>query len=276
MTYKDYLQVLKEHTPYDFSEYSDNSINRRIQKVMQDHKLTIQELEARTLTDKRFLEEVVEAITVNTTEFFRDPELWRFLLNKHLLTYQNNGVVNIWHAGCSTGQEVYSLMILLGELGLLDKARIYATDISQNALDIAKKGIYHHQIERGCIDSFTEVFKDQKRGEQIFFKYFDVDARADIISVKDFLKGNIRFMRHDLVKHDLPFFNKMDIVFCRNVLIYFNARLQSRIVQRFFDVLFSKGTLILGAHEGLSGFFKTKFERMGPVYKKNNLFHFRC
>jgi chemotaxis protein methyltransferase CheR len=276
MTYKEYLRVLKEHTPYDFSEYSDNSINRRIQKVMQDHKMTFDELTARTLSDNRFVEEVVEAITVNTTDFFRDPELWRFLFEKHLSIYRKNGVINIWHAGCSTGQEVFSLLILFNELGMLPKTRVFATDISQKALDKAKEGIYKHQIERGCIDNFSKVFNDPKKGEQILDKYFDVDSMNDIITVKPLLKKNIKFIRHDLVKNDLPFYNKMDIVFCRNVLIYFNAKLQTRIIQRFFDVLFSNGTLVLGAHESLNGFFKTKFEKTGPVFKKSNGFHFRC
>jgi len=275
MTYKEYLQVLKEHSPYDFSEYSDNSIFRRIQKVMRDHKLTLEELGTRTQSDKFFVEEVVEAITVNTTELFRDPDVWRYLYEKQLPLYHNNNVINIWHAGCSTGQEVYSLMILLNELGMLDKARVFATDISQKALDSAKKAIYKHQIDKGCIENFSQVFRNTDGVEKLFSKYFDIDKKTDIISVKPFLKDNIKFVRHNLVENNLPFYNKMDIIFCRNVLIYFNSRLQNRIVQRFFDVMFSHGTLVLGAHEGLSGFFKTKFDRSGPVYKKSNVFHFR-
>src|SRR6056297_664168 len=121
MTYKEYLHLLKEHSPYDFSEYSDNSIFRRIQKVMRDNHVTLEELGVRTRNDKDFVEQVVEDITVNTTELFRDPVVWRYLYDKHLPLYRNNNVINIWVAGCSTGQEVYSLMILLNELGLLAK-----------------------------------------------------------------------------------------------------------------------------------------------------------
>ncbi|PWD99405.1 CheR family methyltransferase [Marinilabilia rubra] len=275
MTYKEYLHVLKEHSPYDFSEYSDNSIFRRIQKVMRDHQISLEELGARTQADKLFVEEVVEAITVNTTELFRDPEVWRFLLEKHLPSYRSNNFINIWHAGCSTGQEVYSLLILFNELGLLDKVRVFATDISQKALEIAKKGAYKHQLDRGCIENFDEVFNNHSGRSVNFSKYFDVDEKKDEISVKPILKKNVKFIRHDLVKKELPFYNKMDFVFCRNVLIYFNIKLQTRIVQRFFDSLYANGTLVLGAHEGLSGFFKTKFDRQGPVYKKSNVFHFR-
>ncbi len=275
MTYKEYLQVLKEHSPYDFSEYSDNSIFRRIQKVMRDYHLTMEELGARTQKDKFFVEQVVEAITVNTTELFRDPALWRFLFEKHFPAFRNNGFINIWHAGCSTGQEVYSLMILLNELGILDKAHIYASDISQKAIDIASKGAYKHQLDRGCIENFNYVFENQPGESVQFSNYFDVNEAGDKITIKPILQGKIKFLRHDLVNNNLPFYNKMDIIFCRNVLIYFNVKLQNRIAQRFYDNLYNQGTLILGAHEGLSGFFKTKFNRNGPVFTKSNMFHFK-
>ena len=241
---------------------------------MRDHQISLEELGARTQSDRLFVEEVVEAITVNTTELFRDPDVWRFLLEKQLPSYHNNNFINVWHAGCSTGQEVYSLLILFNELGMLDKVRVFATDISQKALDIAQKGIYKHQLDRGCIENFNEVFKSHDQ-TLAFSKYFDVDEKKDEIIIKPFLKENVKFIRHDLVKKELPFYNKMDLVFCRNVLIYFNIKLQTRIVQRFFDSLYAHGALVLGAHEGLSGFFKTKFDRHGPIYKKSNVFHFR-
>lgn len=275
MTYKEYLQVLKEHSPYDFSDYSDNSIFRRIEKVMRDHELTLEELCEKTRKEKAFVEEVVEAITVNTTELFRDPAVWKYLFENNLPSLNSNTFINIWHAGCSTGQEVYSLLILLNELGLLDKVRVFATDISQNALEIARKGVYQNQIDRGCINNFNAVFDTSSEDNIKFYKYFDVDKKHDRISVKPFLKENIKFIRHDLVKNEVPFYNKVDMVFCRNVLIYFNVKLQNRIVQRFYEGLYNNGTLVLGAHEGLSGFFKTKFDRQGPIYKKSNVFHLR-
>lgn len=275
MTYKEFLHLLKEHSPYDFSEYSDNSIFRRIQKVMRDHQLSLDDLGARVKKDRLFVEEIVEAITVNTTELFRDPEIWRFLFEKHLPSYRNNNFINVWHAGCSTGQEIYSLLILFNELDLLDKVRVFATDISQKALDSAQKGVYKHQLDRGCMKNFDEVFNKQGNHSVSFSKYFEVDEKKDEIRVKPILRKNVKFARHDLVKKEMPFYNKMDLVFCRNVLIYFNIKLQTRIVQRFFDSLYTNGALILGAHEGLSGFFKTKFDKQGPVYKKSNVFHFR-
>jgi len=275
MTYKEYLRVLKEHSPYDFSDYSDNSIFRRIDKVMRDQELTLEQLCERTRRDQEFVEQVVEAITVNTTELFRDPAVWKYLYEKHLPSLAANNFINIWHAGCSTGQEVYSLLILFNELDLLDKVRVFATDISRNALEVAKKGVYQNQIDRGCIENFNSVFDDKTGDNTRFLKYFDVDEQHDRIGVKPFLKEKIKFIRHDLVKNDVPFYNKVDVVFCRNVLIYFNVKLQNRIVQRFHEGLYNNGTLVLGAHEGLSGFFKTKFDRQGPVYRKSNVFHLR-
>ncbi len=275
MTYKEYLQVLKKHSLYDFSDYSDNSIFRRIQKVMRDHQISLEELAEKTQVDKYFVEEVVEAITVNTTELFRDPNVWKHLFEKYLSAYKGNSFINVWHAGCSTGQEVYSLLILFSELGMLDKVRVFATDISQKALDIAKKGVYQHQIDRGCLDNFNTVFENHPDNSLAFSKYFDVNEKNDKISVKPFLQEHIKFIRHDLVKNEMPFYNKVDVVFCRNVLIYFNLKLQNRIVQRFYDGLYNNGILVLGAHEGLSGFFKTKFDRQGPLYRKSNVFHLR-
>jgi len=242
---------------------------------MRDNHVTLEELGVRTRNDKDFVEQVVEDITVNTTELFRDPVVWRYLYEKHLPLYRNNNVINIWVAGCSTGQEVYSLMILLNELGLLAKTRIYATDISQKAIDVAAKGVYKNQIEKGCKDNFDQVFKNLAENPVEFTKYFDVGLKSDEIKVKPFLKKDLIFLKHDLVKNDLPFYSKMDIIFCRNVLIYFNVNLQNRIVQRFHDNLYNQGSLILGAHEGLSGFFKTKFNRTGPVFIRSNVFRFK-
>lgn len=243
--------------------------------MMRDNHLTLEELGARTRDDKVFVEQVVEDITVNTTELFRDPAVWRFLYEKQLPQYRNNNFINIWVAGCSTGQEVYSLLILLNELEMLAKARIFASDISQKAIDIAARGVYKNQMDKGASDNFDETFKNDSGNSVDFTKYFDVDTEKDEIRVKSFLKKNIIFAKHDLVKNELPFYNKMDIIFCRNVLIYFNVNLQNRIVQRFYDTLYSQGSLILGAHEGLSGFFKTKFSRTGPVYTRSNGFRLK-
>lgn len=273
ITFKEYLQILKDSSPYDFSEYSDNSIYRRIHKVMRDYRISLKELIVKTKTDKDFVEQIVEAITVNTTELFRDPPVWIFILEKILPLLKSKTNINIWHAGCSSGQEVYSNLILLDQLGILDRSTIYATDISQKVLEQAKKGVYKFRFNQNYIENFHQVLSLNETVD--FSKYFDIIDSEDKLVVKDYLRTIPKFIKHDLVQEKMPFYNKFDIVFCRNVLIYFNSGLQSRIIQRFYDNLYPGGSMILGTHETITGFFKTKFVKTGPVYAKSNVFHFK-
>ena len=273
ITFKEYLQILKDCSPYDFSEYSDNSIARRIQKVMRDYRLSLNELIFKTKSENDFVEEIVEAITVNTTELFRDPPIWSYILQKLLPTLKTKTNINIWHAGCSTGQEVYSNLILLDQLGLLERSTIFASDINQKVIEQAKKGVYKYRFNQNYIENFNLVHNINHQVN--FSKYFDIIEAEDKLVVKDFLRSIPKFVKHDLVQEKLPFYNKFDIIFCRNVLIYFNSGLQSKIIQRFYDNLFPGGSMILGTHETLTGFFKSKFVKNGPIYTKSNLFHLK-
>lgn len=273
ITMREYLQILKDFSPYDFSEYSDSSIYRRIHKVMRDYRLSIDELVYKTKTDNDFVEQIVESITVNTTELFRDTAVWSYIFEKLLPSFKNNPTINIWHAGCSSGQEVYSNLILLDHLGLLERTTVYATDISQRVLEQAKKGVYKYSFNLNYIENFNKVFSKESNVD--FSKYFDIVESEDKIVVKNSLRTVPKFIKHDLVQEKLPFYNKFDLVFCRNVLIYFNNSLQSRIIQRFHDNLFPGGSMILGTHENINGFFKTKFIKNGPVFSKSNAFHFK-
>ena len=272
ITFKDYLQVLKEFSPYDFSDYSDNSISRRIQKVMRDYKLSLNGLIERTKTDNDFAEQVIESLAVNTTELFRDPTLWTFLLENVYPSFKRKPSINIWHAGCSSGQEVYSNLAMLDHLKLLDRTTIYATDISRKVLEQAKKGIYKYNFNKIYIDNFNQVFHDKPVD---FEDYFEINDVEDKIIVKDIIKNKVQFIKHDLIQKQLPFFNKFDIIFCRNVLIYFNVGLQSKVIDKFYQSFFSNGTLVLGTHETISGFYKTKFIKNNLVYSKSNTFHLK-
>ncbi|WP_430814259.1 CheR family methyltransferase [Carboxylicivirga sp. RSCT41] len=278
MDFKQYLKVLKDNTPYDFSDYSDNSIKRRLQKVIMDNGLTIDELLEKTQKDKGFVERLVEDITVNTTELFRDPEVWPVYYEKLYPILKGKKSFNIWHAGCSSGMEVYSNMIILNELGLLDQARIYATDISLGMVRQCKKGSYRYDFNKKQLTDFQDVIKKtpiQGISSIDFDKYFDFDHDNDRINVKEFLINKVEVRQHDLVQEKVPFYNKFDVIFCRNVLIYFNASLQSKIYQMFHNQLYPKGSMILGNHESLTGFYKTKFSKNGPLYTKTNVFHFK-
>ncbi|MCU4155180.1 protein-glutamate O-methyltransferase CheR [Carboxylicivirga sp. A043] len=278
MDFKHYLQVLKDNTPYDFSNYSDNSIKRRLQKVILDNGLTIDELLDKTQTDKGFVERLVEDITVNTTELFRDPEIWPQFYEKLYPALKGKKTFNIWHAGCSSGMEVYSNMIILNELGLLEQARIFATDISLGMVRQCTNGSYRYEFNKKQLSDFEDIIKKspiQGISKIDFNKYFDFDLENDRINIKDFLKKKVEIRQHDLVQEKVPFYNKFDVIFCRNVLIYFNANLQSKIYQMFHNQLYPKGSMILGNHESLTGFYKTKFSKNGPLYTKTNVFHFK-
>jgi chemotaxis protein methyltransferase CheR len=277
MTFKEYLLELKKYSPYDFSEYSDNSIQRRLQKILEMHAISLDELHQKTITDPDFVEQLINDITVNTTEFFRDPEIWVEYLEEVLPTIKNKKAIKVWHAGASTGQEVYSNIMLLDSFGLLKKSQLFATDINQLVLAEAEKGVFRHSTNIKSIEGFKGMLQTQQpTAEPVdFSKYFNVHAADDSLLVNPMLKGSITFKKHDLVKDSAPFGDRFDVIFCRNVLIYFNLSLQSKILKMFHDSLMPGGFLLLGNHESLHGFFKTRFTRTGNFYVKNNAFHFK-
>ncbi len=275
ITFKSYLKELKNHSQYNFCDYSDNSINRRLEKILLDYNLTLEELLEKTQNDPSFVEKVVDAITVNTTELFRNPETWIYLFNHVYKQLHKKSSINIWHAGCSTGQEVYSSLILLNELGLLSKVNVVASDLNSNVISKAKKGEYSFKINKSYIKSYQDLFKRLQLNTNSFEDYFELDKDNDIIKVKDFIRSKPIFKKHDLVEEKIPFYQKFDVIFCRNVLIYFNGDLQLNIVRKFFDKLYDGGSLVLGTHEALHGFFKTRFNKHGMVYTKSNSFHYK-
>ncbi len=273
---KGFLQELKEYSSYDLCEYSDSSIYRRIKKILKDHKLSLDQLIAKTKTDSLFIENIIQEITVNTTEFFRDPEVWRELYQNFYPTLRNKKYINIWHAGCSSGQEVYSNLILLNELDLLDKSNVIATDLNSKVLKVAKSGKYDKKENQEYFENFNAVLNREGNGSDILFeKYFEDGVNSNCVEVKSFLRKQSDFQQHDLVKEEMNNHAKFDIIFCRNVLIYFNSALQTKILKQFHNKLTNGGILVLGNHEGLNGFFKTKFIKDGPVFIKNNTFHFQ-
>ncbi|TLX77197.1 protein-glutamate O-methyltransferase CheR [Labilibacter sediminis] len=275
MTFKKYLEELKKHTPYNFCDYSDNSIQRRIEKILKDHDMDMNQLLLKTKTDDDFVEKLVDDITVNTTELFRNPETWEYLYTKVFPSLRKKKSINIWHAGCSTGQEVYSNLILFNELGLLDHTNVVATDINQKVIRGAKKGEYDLNFNNRYIEVFDSLMNKLGNKSSDFGKYFEMNNAKDTMKVKDFIVKKPKFRRHDLVEEEIPFYQKFDVIFCRNVLIYFNPELQLKIVRKFYDKLYDGGVLVLGTHEALHGFFKTKFIKHGMVYTKSNTFHFK-
>ncbi|MEE4196482.1 MAG: CheR family methyltransferase [Bacteroidales bacterium] len=268
-----FVNTLKNASNYDFSEYSEKSLKRRLQKILIDNRLDLVGVINKLKSDSRFLEQTVKDITVNTTELFRDPQIWQNLRYRILPKFANNKNINIWHAGCSTGQEVYSMMILLNEMGLLDKAKIFASDLNTDALDAAKKGIYKYRFNIGYLDNFDKVIKEnpfnyEEYNEIPYTNYFKIDKVTDTITMHDFLRKKPIFRQHDLVKGGNLYFAKFDLILCRNVIIYFKYCLQNKVFRLFYDHLYTNGYLVLGMHETMLGEIASKFEKRGQSYRK--------
>ena len=268
-----FIATLKNVSKYDFSEYSDKSLKRRLQKILEDYNLDIFSLIANLKNDRAFIEKVVKEVTVNTTELFRDPPVWHLLRSRILPRFRNNKTINIWHAGCSTWQEVYSMMILLNEMGMLEQAKIFATDINIDVLDAAKQGVYKYRFNLGYLDNFDKVIKQnplnfEEYNEVPYEKYFEIDKVKDTITMNKFLSEKPIFRKHDLVTDGNIFFAKFDLILCRNVIIYFNYSLQNKVFELFHSNLYPKGVLLLGMHETILGPWATKFEKLGQSYVK--------
>lgn len=268
-----FVTALKNSSKYDFSEYSDKSLKRRLQKVLSDFNLDLAGLIISIKTNAEFTERIVKEITVNTTELFRDPQIWHMLRSRILPRFKNNKNINIWHAGCSSGQEVYSMMILLNEMGLLGKAKIFASDLNADVLEAARKGEYKYRFNIGYLDNFDKVIKQNPLNYEEFNDvpyetYFDIDKSRDTITMKKHLTEKPIFRKHDLVKDGNLFFAKFDLILCRNVIIYFNYTLQNKVFDLFHENLYSKGVLVLGMHETILGPWANKFEKMGQAYIK--------
>lgn len=237
--------LLKTRFDYDFSNYAMSSFRRRIQRIMEIYKFSSFEalLEKLKGSDQRFFHEFLSEITVNVTEMFRDPSFWEELRNNILPTiFDDNKNVSIWHAGCSSGEEVFSMAIVLREMGLLDKVRIVATDIDQAILQKAKEGVYsiknmelnHKNYERSKGPASLDKYYREHGGKA----YMDKTLIKDVV-----------FKEHNLVNGKA--FSKFDLILCRNVMIYFNQALQNYVLKVFHESLFKYSYLAVGSKESL-------------------------
>lgn len=238
-------QTVQEKYNYDFSNYAISSLKRRILRIMEIFKIgSAAILTDKLRTDPLFFKQFINELTVNVTEMYRDPSLWRDLRDKilpNLFSTHNN--IKIWHAGCSSGEEVYSMAILLKENGWLDKAKIYATDIDESILTKAKDGKY-------ALKNMVEV------NEKNYIRYGGTKKLEDYYKVENgiakmdaSLVSQVTYRTHDLVKSGV--FNKFDIILCRNVLIYFNQQLQNDVFKMFHESLFNYSYFIIGSKETL-------------------------
>ena len=255
---------------YDFSDYSYKSLYRRVEKILTDNNISIQTLIDNISKDYNYLEKIVNQITVNTTELFRDPEVWCQVCDFISSRYAKAQHINIWHPGCSSGQEVYSMLIILNELGLFDHVSIFGTDINEDVLDTAQHGRYRFADINEYKPNFDAVVNHNRKTEDYIplSKYITSNSQRDYLQVASWLVDKPVFAKYDLVSCK-PFLDrKFDIIMCRNVLIYFNHDLQTKIIDYFYNSLTDNGMLIIGRQESIYNTFNEGFEKTGSVYFK--------
>ena len=262
-----FVKEIKEYSEYDFSEYSVKSFTRRIEKLLMDYNLDLVDLIEKFSNDKVFLEKIVKEITVNTTELFRDPEVWKVIRRTVLNKYSGNESIDVWHAGCSTGQEVFSMLILMKECGLFPKTNSYATDINTDVIDVSKSGKYKYREIDEYVNNFNAAFEESQDKPKIE-TYLDIARSKSLITVLPEIATKPVYTKYDLTKLSNPFNTKYDIIFCRNVLIYFTHELQNKIFGFFHDNLKPNGVLIIGRHEGILGDVALRYEKRENLYFK--------
>lgn len=226
---------------YDFRNYSKASVRRRVRHHLKKSGLgSVSEMQHHVLYDRNFFEKLLLDLTINVTEMFRDPAFFKTLRETVLARLKGQSFIKVWHAGCATGEEVYSMAVLLREEGYYKNFRIYATDTNEEVLEAARKGIFPLARMK---DYTRNYIKSGGRGA--FASYYT--ARYDHALIHHDLRKNIVFSHHNLVTDSV--FGEMDIILCRNVLIYFNQTLQDRVLQLFRDSLAEGGFLCLGSKE---------------------------
>jgi chemotaxis protein methyltransferase CheR len=232
-----------KHYGFDFRDYSLPSLRRRIWKrVYAEGLSTISGLIEKVLHDAQSMERLLLDLTVNVTAMFRDPTFYLSFRQKVVPLLRTYPFVRIWHAGCSTGEEVYSMAILLQEEGLYERCRIYATDINESVLQKAMSGIFPVSTMQENTSNYISA-----GGTGTFSDYYT--ARYDYAIFRPALRENVVFAQHNLVTDSS--FNQFNVIFCRNVLIYFNNALQDRVQQLFLQSLDNFGILGLGKKESV-------------------------
>ena len=237
------LEAIHRHYGFDFREYSPASMRRRLNKRREAEGLaTLSQLQDLVLHDESAMERLLLGLSINVTAMFRDPGFYVAFREHVVPLLRTYPFFRIWDAGCSTGEEAYSLAILLHEEGLLERARIYATDMNEAVLERARSGIFP-------IEQMKEHTANYVRagGTAAFSDYYL--ARYEGALFHRFLSEQIVFARHNLVTDGA--FNEFHVIICRNVMIYFDANLQARVHGLFHDSLVRRGVLALGAKENL-------------------------
>jgi chemotaxis protein methyltransferase CheR len=228
---------------YDFRGYAYPSIRRRILRLVTLEQLTsIQELQARVLDDAACLERALHALTIHVTAMYRDPEFYERIRTTVVPVLRTYPFVRIWVAGCSSGEEVYSLAILLHEENLYERCRIYGTDISESVVQKAQAGIFPLSTMKDYTANYI-----RSGGKEDFSRYYTAGAQGAVF--RPWLRENVVFAQHNLVSDSSP--NEFNLIFCRNVMIYFTSELQRQVHRLLYSSLVRLGVLALGRRESL-------------------------
>lgn len=228
---------------YDFRNYASASLKRRIwHTVRRENLTTISALQDKILHDPACLERFVLNLSINVTSMFRDPSFYLALRTHVVPLLRTYPFIRIWHAGCATGEEVYSMAILLQEENLYHRCRLYATDINEEVIKKAKTGIFPVDLMQEYAQNYL-----QAGGKRSFSEYYTAAYNSAIFRTA--LKENMVFSQHNLVTDSS--FNEFHVILCRNVLIYFNQELQAQVYKLFHDSLINFGILGLGKPETL-------------------------
>jgi chemotaxis protein methyltransferase CheR len=256
------LEGVYRHYGFDFRSYAYASLKRRLWKRIDAEGLsTISQLQNLVLHDTAAMERLLLDLSVTVSAMFRDPTFYVAFRERVVPTLRTYPFIRMWHAGCSTGEEVHSMAILLEEEGLYDRARIYATDINEVVLARARDGIY--PVDR--MQEYTQNYL-KAGGRRSFSEYYT--AKYDHALFNASLRRNVVFAQHNLVTDRS--FSEFNVILCRNVMIYFDRKLQERVQQLFYESLPIYGYLALGNKESLR---LSKYEEFfEPVDAKERIY----
>ncbi len=258
---RDITGMIKTLYGHDFSGYAVASLKRRIARFASVSRVDVADLRYHITNDQAFFYWMLESLTVNVTEMFRDPDFYKSLREHVIPVLATYPHIKIWHAGCATGEEAYSVAIMLHEAGILNRCRIYATDMSLVSIERASTGII--PLER--MKEYTANYM-LAGGPADFSNYYTARYQNAIINKE--LRKNIHFSQHNLVTDHV--FNEFQLICCRNVLIYFKRELQSKVIDLFCQSLSPLGYLALGTKESLT--FTDAAGKFETIDLKNRIF----
>ncbi len=258
------LEAVYRRYGWDFRGYSPASLRRRVwRRVRREGLESVSALQERILREPTVMERLLLDLSINVTAMFRDPSFYRALREQIVPLLRTYPFTRIWNAGCSTGEEVYSIAIVLEEEGVYDRTRIYATDLNEGVLERAHKGLF----PLAKMKEYTQNYIGGG-GTRSFSDYYT--SAYDAAAFDQSLKRNVVFAQHNLVSDRS--FNEFNLIVCRNVMIYFDRTLQSRVHELFYASLVRLGVLALGHRESIRlSPFEDRYEELDPrerIYRK--------